>query len=160
MAAKKPTYWELLQHPLWQKKRLEMLSLAQFTCETCQSTDKTLHVHHSYYEKGLAPWEYPADSLHVLCVDCHAVTQDRMTELHRQIGKVPLGDMDRLIGYAMGLEAMEWPNTVLPLYTVQRMAGVADAWGLAIDDIAAKRIECTVDGYALLELADRKRERK
>lgn len=32
---------------------------------------KQLEVHHTYYEKGLKPWEYPDDSLKTLCWICH-----------------------------------------------------------------------------------------
>lgn len=32
---------------------------------------KGLHVHHSYYQIGLKPWEYPLESLTTLCADCH-----------------------------------------------------------------------------------------
>ena len=32
---------------------------------------KGLHVHHSYYQHDLFPWEYPDNSLSVLCWSCH-----------------------------------------------------------------------------------------
>lgn len=32
---------------------------------------KGLHVHHTYYQHDLFPWEYPNDSLRVLCWSCH-----------------------------------------------------------------------------------------
>ncbi|MEJ8803423.1 hypothetical protein [Pontibacter sp. H249] len=32
---------------------------------------KGLHVHHKYYQSGLAPWEYPDDALLTLCLVCH-----------------------------------------------------------------------------------------
>src|SRR6185436_14091353 len=107
------TYWELLQHPNWQRKRLHILERAAFSCEHCDDDQKTLHVHHSYYEKGLKPWEYPDESLHALCVDCHKAQQDQMVLLHRQIGKVGLANAERLYGYALALEAHEYPNVVL-----------------------------------------------
>lgn len=56
---KQKSYIELLKHPKWQKKRLEVLKLAGFQCENCGSEEETLHIHHAYYEKGLAPWDYP-----------------------------------------------------------------------------------------------------
>jgi len=37
----------------------------------CESTVKTLHVHHKYYRRGLEPWEYPSSALITLCLDCH-----------------------------------------------------------------------------------------
>jgi hypothetical protein len=30
-----------------------------------------LHVHHTYYQEGLMPWEYPNSSLETLCWQCH-----------------------------------------------------------------------------------------
>ena len=67
------TYSEQLQDPRWQKKRLEILSAAKFTCQQCKADDKTLHVHHSYYEKGRPVWEYPDLAYHCLCERCHGL---------------------------------------------------------------------------------------
>ena len=53
----KNTYFKMLKSPKWQKKRLEVLEAAEFKCSNCGSSEKTLHIHHSYYEKGKAPWE-------------------------------------------------------------------------------------------------------
>jgi hypothetical protein len=44
------SYYDLLKHPEWQKKRLKVLEAAEFECATCGSKDKTLHVHHRYCE--------------------------------------------------------------------------------------------------------------
>jgi hypothetical protein len=68
---RKRSYSELLRDPRWQKKRLEVLSRDNFTCQHCDETTKTLHVHHCYYERGRKPWEYDAPSLVTLCCDCH-----------------------------------------------------------------------------------------
>jgi hypothetical protein len=70
---KKPSYSELLRDPRWQKKRLEILQRDKFTCRSCQDTTTTLHVHHSYYQKGNMPWEYPNSSLITLCAPCHEI---------------------------------------------------------------------------------------
>lgn len=32
---------------------------------------KGLHVHHTYYQKSLHPWEYPNESLETYCWECH-----------------------------------------------------------------------------------------
>jgi hypothetical protein len=63
-------YSEKLQDPRWQKKRLEILQRDNFTCLGCEATDKTLHVHHTVYVKGVEPWDYD-QSLMTLCSDCH-----------------------------------------------------------------------------------------
>lgn len=68
---KQDNYSEQLKDPRWQKKRLEILQRDDFTCQICGHKDKTLHVHHVYYKKGLKPWEYKDSSLITLCEDCH-----------------------------------------------------------------------------------------
>lgn len=65
------TYKEQLAHPNWQRKRLEMLDAADFTCFMCEATDSTLHVHHRQYFKNRMAWEYGNDQLVVLCDACH-----------------------------------------------------------------------------------------
>ncbi|MFA6246244.1 MAG: hypothetical protein WC615_04845 [Mucilaginibacter sp.] len=50
-----------------------------------------LHVHHSYYQKGRLPWEYPEESFQTLCWQCHE-------NLHSN-SKVPyLNEQGREIG--------------------------------------------------------------
>lgn len=64
-------YKEQIKSPLWQKRRLEILSRDNFTCQICGCKDKTLHVHHLVYEKGKMIWEYPNHQLITLCEECH-----------------------------------------------------------------------------------------
>ena len=71
MQMAKMTYSEQLKHPNWQRKRLEMLSDANFECTNCGEKEKTLHVHHKQYIKGRMAWEYENSQLDVLCEDCH-----------------------------------------------------------------------------------------
>lgn len=65
------TYIEKLKDPRWQRKRLEILNRDDFTCQMCDDKETMLHVHHTYYENGLEPWEYPNESLRTLCSNCH-----------------------------------------------------------------------------------------
>jgi len=53
--------------------RLEVLARDGFTCKSCGKSgpDTVLSAHHTYYEAGKAPWEYPTDSLITWCEDCH-----------------------------------------------------------------------------------------
>lgn len=69
--APRKTYREMLLDPRWQKKRLEILEKHEWSCDSCQSTEKTLHVHHKVYWPGCAPWEYGSGWLAVLCSECH-----------------------------------------------------------------------------------------
>jgi hypothetical protein len=65
------TYSEKLQHPKWQKKRLEIMSRDGFQCVKCSSETNTLTVHHFYYISGRMPWEYPSQSMVTFCKKCH-----------------------------------------------------------------------------------------
>ena len=65
------TYGEKLKDPRWQRKRLEVMERDNFTFKNCQCDNKTLHVHHVIYKKGLEPWEYDNIYLKTLCHECH-----------------------------------------------------------------------------------------
>ena len=69
----KTTYSELLKDPRWQKKRLEIFQRDNFTCRACDFGNRTLHIHHTTYDKDLLPWEYENDDLITLCEDCHKI---------------------------------------------------------------------------------------
>lgn len=72
MAYKKTAYSQKLLDPRWQKKRLEILSKDEFTCQLCGDTEETLHVHHKYYAEGCEPWDEENDlGLVTLCAPCH-----------------------------------------------------------------------------------------
>jgi hypothetical protein len=63
------TYSEKLKDPRWQRKRLEVLSAADFACELCGATDKQLQVHHLKYSGD--PWDATLADLESLCETCH-----------------------------------------------------------------------------------------
>lgn len=67
----KEEFFARYKDPRWQKKRLEILQRDEWTCRKCFSKEKTLHVHHSFYEPGSEPWEYEDASLITLCEQCH-----------------------------------------------------------------------------------------
>lgn len=60
------------ENPFWQRKRLQVLSRDGWACVTCGATEKTLHVHHKRYVKGLLPWEHDDADLASYCEACHA----------------------------------------------------------------------------------------
>jgi hypothetical protein len=150
----KPTYVEQLKHPNWQRKRLEILEREEFMCEECENADLTLHVHHGYYEKGLSPWEYPDESLHVLCEDCHKKAQRQLTLLHRQIGKLDMTDIEQLSAYALALEAQAEGGTVIWVESYEIAQGVGDAFQIRPEAVidARDREHNTIDGRALQQL--------
>lgn len=65
------TYSQLLRHPRWQRRRLEILNRAGWKCEECGTEEDELHVHHKRYRRGAKPWEYDDDDLVSLCDRCH-----------------------------------------------------------------------------------------
>ncbi len=71
--AKQKTYAELLQDPIWQRMRLEIMQRDDFTCTRCKSGSVTLHVHHKKYIKGRLPWEYEKSNFETLCKVCHSI---------------------------------------------------------------------------------------
>lgn len=64
-------YSEQLKHPLWQRKRLEILERDGYKCRECGLSDLKLHVHHGFYKKGIMAWDYENKHLHTLCEKCH-----------------------------------------------------------------------------------------
>lgn len=70
--ARSEEYRRKLLDPRWQKRRLEILSRDEWSCQICGDSQSTLHVHHRAYNKGAEPWDYPDSLLVTLCADCHA----------------------------------------------------------------------------------------
>lgn len=65
-------YWQKLQDPRWQKKRLEILQRDEWMCRDCGDSTTQLQVHHEYYISGRQPWEYPDGAFLTLCSSCHS----------------------------------------------------------------------------------------
>jgi hypothetical protein len=64
-------YKEKLKDPLWQRMRLMVFERDDFKCLRCGDDENELHAHHTYYEKGKNPWNYPIESIVTLCKKCH-----------------------------------------------------------------------------------------
>jgi len=68
----------LWKDPQWQKRRLKILERDEWSCKVCNRKDRTLHVHHIFYEPDIEnPWEYSDNLLITLCDECHADAHDR-----------------------------------------------------------------------------------
>lgn len=80
------TYSEKLKDPRWQRKRLEVMQTAGFSCQCCGESKKTLNVHHAYYERDFEPWEYPNKSLWCVCEECHTKADEVRVRLIRATG--------------------------------------------------------------------------
>ena len=65
------SYEEKLKHPLWQKKRLQILNRDKWKCKLCKDSETTLHVHHIDYEGKSNPWDVSNKNLVTLCQHCH-----------------------------------------------------------------------------------------
>ena len=82
----KKMYGDKLLDPRWQKKRLEILTDANFTCTYCADKESTLHVHHFCYTANGNPWDSPNDALICLCKKCHELCHIKdLTPFEREI---------------------------------------------------------------------------
>ena len=126
-------YYEQLKDPRWQRKRLEVLEREDFTCQWCESTERTLHVHHTSYKKGAAPWDYRSNSLIVLCEECHSKSHETRSRLNAAVDAImanPISAIsaDRVRGYlkavvADGLEDLDVP---IPFRNAEEAQGLGD----------------------------------
>lgn len=97
------SYAERLKDPRWQRRRLEILSRADFACKECGAKDRTLHVHHKLYRKGAMPWEYEDRFLVVLCESCHAVWHRSRSCFEEWIAALSTSEFHRVFGYVEAL---------------------------------------------------------
>ena len=72
--------------------KMDSFEFEKSPSETDWTYVRDMHVHHTYYQKGLLPWEYPNQSLQSLCWSCHA-------EVH-ETTDIPVKDeLGDFIGY-------------------------------------------------------------
>ena len=151
------SYKQKLLDPRWQRKRLEVLNRARFECEDCGSGEDTLHVHHSYYERGVEPWDYPDESLHCLCAECHKAAQNLLTALHRQLGKLDQTAIGELLGYANGLELLRGDSfPMLPKHvgSYEQAQGIGMCWGVETCKVIEAVVNGEIDDQKLHELSN------
>lgn len=94
MAIDNSEYLELLKHPFWQRKRLEVFERDGFKCRKCTDQLTNLQVHHLYYKFDVMPWDYPDDAMITLCELCH-LKAEFIKYLHR-FGLIFLRKSDKL----------------------------------------------------------------
>lgn len=75
------TYKEKLSDPRWQKKRLEVFSNSNFSCDLCLDEKSELHVHHKEYIKDKDIWDYDDSNFQSLCFACHDVVGKSKNEI-------------------------------------------------------------------------------
>jgi hypothetical protein len=99
-------YHEQIKHPLWQKKRLEVLDHKGFQCECCLTVEKELHVHHPFYKKGALIWDYEDEELQVLCIECHAEAHAIDEKIKKAMSLLAPEQKIRLLGF---IDSMNGP---------------------------------------------------
>lgn len=137
------TYWEKLRDPRWQKKRLEVMSEAEFACTNCGDTKSTLNVHHKLYRKGADPWEYETDELECLCEKCHEEKHHYKQVIDFAIAKGSCVDIEQVAGYALGLYHLGYgpdPETEIPISSYEFVAGLAAAFNLPNAEIILQNL--------------------
>lgn len=92
-------YHDQIKHPLWQKKRLEVLTRNGFECSNCGSKDQELHVHHPFYKRGAMIWDYMAEELECLCHKCHKDAHALDERFKKASSLVSGGEKWFLVGY-------------------------------------------------------------
>jgi hypothetical protein len=158
------TYSELLKDPRWQRKRLETLNAANWTCRLCGTAEKTLHVHHKRYRRGAMPWEYVSSELEVLCETCHDAVTATTRELKEVIESGDIHVLFRVSAYAQAMAAkFDWktPRSVR-VYAEGQIYGIADAfreastYGLEIgrEGVEQRMADWTVDLVSLAKEED------
>ncbi len=83
-ADSKAEYAAKFRDPQWQRRRLEIMQLDNFSCIKCGEKEKTLNVHHKFYNFGQEPWEYPDCALVTLCEECHEIEDEARREIPLQ----------------------------------------------------------------------------
>ncbi len=101
-------YSDLLGDPRWQKRRLEVLSEANFRCMKCDSTRRRLDVHHKQYRSGVMPWEYENDEFEVLCRICHETEHVELTDEEKQTEAKILETSQRILSAPTATERKQW----------------------------------------------------
>jgi 5-methylcytosine-specific restriction endonuclease McrA len=112
------TYSEKLKHPLWQKKRLEIMQRDGFCCQNCFSTEKTLNIHHIIYANHISnPWDYHNSYLITLCEDCHnEISKYDVNELAKFLYRIFLIIVDDRLNFAIKLGESIRQNDIDKIY--------------------------------------------
>lgn len=93
---KRLSYHQQLNHPQWQRKRLEVMKRDNFTCLRCRSTENKLTVHHSYYDYRFMLWDHPDHTLKTLCEVCHLPVQDAQLAIYEGLSRMPISEIMQL----------------------------------------------------------------
>jgi hypothetical protein len=138
-------FWEKYKDPRWQRRRLEIMHNADFSCEGCGSKSSTLNVHHKLYRKGFNPWDYNNLELMCLCEDCHEAWHLMKEHLNVSLQFIDLEAYKEVVGYAVGVSLRSaYPEVSVHFKSESGMTGAARA--LRLTDAELKKA-CGVDGF-------------
>jgi hypothetical protein len=111
------SYSDKLKDPRWQKKRLEVLTRDGFRCQSCGDTETELMVHHIYYDKDFAPWEYQDEAYMTLCKSCHDKWHSIKKTMDQCFMKVDIDQLMDLQGIVYMLKLMG-PNITSTFFDI------------------------------------------
>lgn len=141
------TYAEKLKHPKWQKRRLEILKRDGFECTNCGDEKTELHVHHSWYESGKAPWDYSDEALTTLCKHCHQYREALRIRLLRAVA-----GHQAIAGIAIGLAQYEADQDNGTESSIQQLDDYEEISGYALG--AFRSLACRAADYLIRHRKD------
>lgn len=129
-------FWEKYKDPRWQRRRLEVMQNADFSCEGCGANDKPLNVHHKLYLRGHDPWEYNDLELMCLCEECHEQWHFQKRTFGVALQWIDLHAYTEVVGYAVGVAMRSCPPDVkATIRTSGGKVGSAKALGISLEDL-------------------------
>lgn len=66
-----------------------------------------MHVHHSFYRKGVEPWDYPNDTYQVLCTECHEQAEGVKQQFEEYVFTLPPEYQDTIMRAVLKIMASE-----------------------------------------------------
>lgn len=92
-------YHDQIKHPLWQKKRLEVMQARDFRCQECYAEENTLHIHHTFYKTGAMIWDYSVNELKCLCMKCHKEIHAVDERIKHALSQAEYGNKFEILGF-------------------------------------------------------------
>ena len=122
----KSEFFAKYDRPEWQMKRLEIMQRAECQCELCGDKESRLEIHHSYYMKDTDPWDYPSESLHCLCSQCHKTMQAYMNMMKEMFGLLTLENTLKVFGYIQGTILSQGSHLIFTIKEQNQARGFCD----------------------------------
>lgn len=125
--------------PRWQRKRLEVMNAANFTCQECKATDVTLNVHHKIYHKGHDPWDYKDKELVCLCERCHECWHMLKGYANQLLVDLDESSIRSMVGYGIALALDTGAAKMCRLTSTEATTALARHFGLTHNQVLAIR---------------------